>query len=350
MKKLLLFLLCALLSTSFYAQTINIWSGNTSFCSPPSGEVYEVTGNGTIDINVYGGTIVTKNCIGNICAFGAWTNESATRISFDLAGSMNQSITLRFTVDWDNLSTQTHRIEYESTQGKKTQHIQIHDSSSSYMTGPNGFLCQSYTGGTYSIYNLRSPYTISWSGSNSSGSSLNFSNSTSWQTYVSGFSPNSLHSVNAEIRCNGVFKRMLSLTVITGASCRTYIDGGELLSDDGLEYSKDIKNYLQLESDNNFSNEKEITFNKIPYYSPLNNIKMFPNPVNKGQELNIQIPENLGIENIIITNINGEIIKNIAVNNGLETIIETNMLPIGMYFAQFKGKHMIKPKRFVITE
>ncbi|MFK7982600.1 MAG: T9SS type A sorting domain-containing protein [Saprospiraceae bacterium] len=354
MKKLLLFSLCALLSTSFYAQTINIWSGNTSFCSPPSGEVYEVTGTGFIDINVYGGTIVTNDCVGTMCAFGEWTNENATRISYDLWGTSNnnRSFTLRFTVNWNNSSTQTHKITYNDTQsGSKTQHIQIHNSSSSYMTGTNGLVCSSYTGGTYYVYNVHSPYTISWNGTNSGGGTLSFSSPNSWVTNISGFSPNSMHSINAQIRCNGVLKKTVSLTVVTGASCRIYIDNEEELFSEDLEFSKDIKNSLQLESDNNLSNDKdEIALNKTPYNSPLNKIRMFPNPVSKGQELNIQTPENLEIENIIIINSNGQIMKNIAANNGLETRIETSMFPTGMYFAQFKGKHMIKPKRFVITE
>lgn len=259
---------------------------------------------------------------------------------------------MRFTVNWNNSSTQSHRITYDDTRsGSKTQHIQIHNSSSSYMTGPNGVLCQSYTGGTYSINSLHAPYTVSWSGTNSGGGTLNFSSPNSRTTNISGFSPGSMHSINAHIRCNGALKKIVSLTVVTGAGCRIYIDNEEKLLSEDLEFSKDIKNSFLSESDNNLSNDNnEIAFNKTPYNSHLNKIKMFPNPVSKGQELNIQTPENLEIENIIIINSNGQIIKNIATNNGLETRIETSMLPTGMYFAQFKGKNMIKPKRFVITE
>jgi len=341
MKKLLLFLCCTLFSTIFYGQTI---SGPTNFCSTPLGvQRYEVFGRNNVKIQIYGGDIVTANCTsGILCRLGREDIDlNADNAGFELIGRGLDNVSMNFTVIWNNFSTQSHRIVYESIDGKRTQNIEIHNSSSSYVSGPNGFLCRSYTGGTYIVKNLQLPYTVTWSGTNSGGGSLNFSSPNSQSTNVSGFSPGSLHSVNAQIRCNGVLKRTVTTTVVTGMGCRINIE-----EEDANLLSEDI--VLTSQDDNNLYEENDNNALTLPNSSP-KAIKIFPNPIGRGQEVNFQIPENLGIENIAILNSNGQIVKNINVENRFDTKVETSSLSAGMYFVQFKGDTIIKPQKIIVN-
>ena len=336
MKKLLLFLCCTLFSTIFYGQTI---SGPTNFCSLPSTtQFYEITGRGYIDIRVTGGRIIGANCTSNGCAAGRFTRlPPGTRTSFSEWNLSNINLVhnIGIAVDWDN-SSQNRRIVIETGDGDdndRTLDIQIHNSSNSYMSGPNGFLCRSYTGGRYTVKNIKPPYTVTWSGTNSRGGSLNFSSPNSLSTNVSGFSPGSLHSVNAQIRCNGVLQRTVTTTVVTGMGCRINIE-----EEDANLLSEDI--VLTSQDDNNLYEENDNNVLTLPNSSP-KAIKIFPNPIGSGQEVNFQIPENLGIENITILNSNGQIVKNINVENRFDTKVETSSLSAGMYFVQFKGDTII---------
>ncbi len=77
--------------------------------------------------------------------------------------------------------------------------------------------------------------------------------------------------------------------------------------------------------------------------------KLLLNPIGSGQEVNFQIPENLGIENITILNSNGQIVKNINVENRFDTKVEMSSLSAGMYFVQFKGDTIIKPQKIIVN-
>ena len=325
MKKLLLFLCCTLISTVFYAQ-ITI-SGSNSFCSLTT-ESYLILGDGELTISVYGGIITSLSCVSNcnenVADIERNLNGNPATVNYDPENTARTG--LGIAVAWNNNSTQNHRIKVTSSINPSvTRFIQIHNSNNAYVNGPKGLLCQSYTGGTYRINNLQPPYTVTWSGTNSSGGALSFSSPTNWSTYISGFSPGSLHSINAQIRCNGVLKRTVSATVVTGAGCRIYMDDDESeLFGEALE--------LALEEELTKPNEAiEDNFDNL-ITSPISlskDIKIFPNPIRNGQVMNFKIPENLEVENIVIRSSNGQIVKNIVAQNRLDMEIETSTLSPG---------------------
>lgn len=160
------------------------------------------------------------------------------------------------------------------------------------VTGPNGYLCKSYTSGFYAPSNSCGYNAVNWTSTSSNGISLVISNPNSITgTTISNFKPNAMYSITGTFTCNGGNSVTRSLTVVTGNQCLRIIenDGNGLM-------------------DPEFANKEIMSENQRMNFG---DIEIFPNPLIRGELLNFTTNDSIRVYKISVYSNSGELLKTI---------------------------------------
>lgn len=368
MKNVLLTILLVVFATSINLKAGPTVTGDNLLCEVPSGDIrYTVSSFGEyrFDIYVTGGAINGNTASGfnfdGACANGAGPGielptplahyfyatyplyDPSTETSYNNCG-----LEVSFDVTWDASATTRSIRAVGKNSGTTIYNIFVHDSDNAYISGPGNFVCQSFSGGTFYANSITYPADLSWSAT-STGASLSIYSPTGYQTYISGFTPNNMYTINCDISCEGTFQKNISYMVVTGNSCRQEGEV-EIIRMEEIARSPGTKPNRGAQDLPDWEGDPATGHIPLPTEVGAGQLQLYPNPVGRSRHLDINIPAQLKFDRLLIYDANGRLLRNLNIKDRTTYRLATGDWPAGLYMAQFSGEAVRETRRFMVTE
>jgi len=79
-------------------------------------------------------------------------------------------------------------------------------------------------------------------------------------------------------------------------------------------------------------------------------LRVYPNPISRGNELQVEVPSVMGFEQLLLISPNGQVLQTIN-SFGKETIkVSMKSYPTGIYFIYLQGKEKNKYYKIVVLD